>query len=338
MVVPQGFTAVAISPLPTTIPPSTSTATTCRKQGVGIFPPVQKAVEPRLSVSSRPGWRQLKPQQPKGTASKELTALKTENAHATPWPGDGKEKAIWLEEQRTEIAKILQGHEEEKERLRQVHQAETQRLAQDVKIQVEKGKDLELKEQLSELFNALKREHEGTLQELRRAHDQEKLLLTESHQRSQEALQETIDALNSQLKSFQEKMKRVEESLLSRDYKKHIEVQGNTGLGTPSGLVLAGSLTSISLARTAGPLEQERGGATGSGHSPSAPSELVCIATGSWGRTEPVTGAPGLPLTLALSWPHQVEQNLLLEEKVKTLQQENEDLHVRTQNHLIMTR
>ncbi|KFV86746.1 Coiled-coil domain-containing protein 69-A, partial [Struthio camelus australis] len=129
-------------------------------------------------------------------------------------------------EQRTEIAKILQGHEEEKERLRQVHQAETQRLAQDVKIQVEKGKDLELKEQLSELFNALKREHEGTLQELRRAHDQEKLLLTESHQRSQEALQETIDALNSQLKSFQEKMKRVEESLLSRDYKKHIEVQG----------------------------------------------------------------------------------------------------------------
>ena len=32
--------------------------------------------------------------------------------------------------------------------------------------------------------------------------------------------------LNSQLKSFQERMKRVEESLLSTDYKKHIQVRG----------------------------------------------------------------------------------------------------------------
>lgn len=37
-------------------------------------------------------------------------------------------------------------------------------------------------------------------------------------------LQETIDKLTSQLKAFQEKMKRVEESILSRDYKKHIQV------------------------------------------------------------------------------------------------------------------
>lgn len=36
--------------------------------------------------------------------------------------------------------------------------------------------------------------------------------------------------------------------------------------------------------------------------------------------------------------PFQEERNLLLEEKVKTLQQENEDLQVRTQNHLIMAR
>ncbi|EOB07949.1 Coiled-coil domain-containing protein 69, partial [Anas platyrhynchos] len=32
------------------------------------------------------------------------------------------------------------------------------------------------------------------------------------------------------------------------------------------------------------------------------------------------------------------ERNLLLEEKLKTLQQENEDLQARTQNHLVMTR
>lgn len=36
--------------------------------------------------------------------------------------------------------------------------------------------------------------------------------------------------------------------------------------------------------------------------------------------------------------PFQEERNLLLEEKVKTLQQENEDLQVRTQNHLVMAR
>lgn len=41
---------------------------------------------------------------------------------------------------------------------------------------------------------------------------------------------------------------------------------------------------------------------------------------------------------LTLAFPLQAERNLLLEEKVKTLQQENEDLQVRTQNHLVMTR
>lgn len=39
-------------------------------------------------------------------------------------------------------------------------------------------------------------------------------------------LQATIDGLSSQLEVFQAKMKRVEESILSRDYKKHIQVGG----------------------------------------------------------------------------------------------------------------
>ena len=44
--------------------------------------------------------------------------------------------------------------------------------------------------------------------------------------------------LNSQLKSFQERMKRVEESLLSTDYKKHIQVQGGvSGRGSASGVL-----------------------------------------------------------------------------------------------------
>ncbi|KFP89092.1 Coiled-coil domain-containing protein 69-B, partial [Apaloderma vittatum] len=112
-------------------------------------------------------------------------------------------------EERTESGRLLQGQEEEEERLRGAGRAGAARTAQDVNIvQVEKGKDLDLEEQ----FDALRKEHMETLQE--------------SHHRSQEALQETIQVLNSQLKSFQERMKRVEESLLSTDYKKHIQVQG----------------------------------------------------------------------------------------------------------------
>lgn len=49
------------------------------------------------------------------------------------------------------------------------------------------------------------------------------------------AAQETIAALKSQLQSFQDRMKRVEESLLSRDYKKHIEVLGYAWLVASEG-------------------------------------------------------------------------------------------------------
>ncbi|KFQ04314.1 Coiled-coil domain-containing protein 69-A, partial [Leptosomus discolor] len=125
-------------------------------------------------------------------------------------------------EERMESKRLLQGQEEDEEQLRDASRVGITRIAHNVNIQVEKGKDLELEEQ----FDALRREHTETLQELQRAHEQEKLLLAESHHRSQAALQETIQALNSQLKSFQERMKRVEESLLSTDYKKHIQVQG----------------------------------------------------------------------------------------------------------------
>ncbi|KFP09156.1 Coiled-coil domain-containing protein 69-A, partial [Egretta garzetta] len=125
-------------------------------------------------------------------------------------------------EEPTESRRLLQGQEEEEEHLRDAGRAGTARITQDVNIQVEKGKCLDLEER----FDALRREHTETLQELQRAHEQEKLLLAESHHRSQAALQETIQVLNSQLKSFQERMKRVEASLLSTDYKKHIQVQG----------------------------------------------------------------------------------------------------------------
>ncbi|XP_030359436.1 coiled-coil domain-containing protein 69 isoform X2 [Strigops habroptila] len=238
------------------------------------------------------GQRQLKAQQQRGPASQELAALKTENANATLLPEDGKEKAA-LQEERTESTRLLQGQEEdEEERLRDARQAGTKGITRDGDIQVEKEKDLELKEQ----FDALKREHTETLQELQRAHEQEKLLLAESHHRSQAALQETIQALNSQLKSFQERMKRVEESLMSTDYKKHIEEHGSP--------------------------------------SPFWEQELESLHFVIEMKNEHIHGLDKKLLNLETV----AERNLLLEEKVKTLQQENEDLQVRTQNHLVMAR
>ncbi|NXK17851.1 CCD69 protein, partial [Arenaria interpres] len=228
---------------------------------------------------------QLKAQQQKGPASQELTALKTENANASLLPEDGKKEAA-LGEECTGRARLLQGQEEEEKRLQDA------RITQDTKIQVEKGKDLELEEQ----FDALRREHMETLQELQRAHEQEKLLLAESHHRSQAALQETIQALNSQLKSFQERMKRVEESLLSTDYKKHIQEHGSP--------------------------------------SPFWEQELESLHFVIEMKNEHIHGLDKKLLNLETV----AERNLLLEEKVKTLQQENEDLQVRTQNHLDMAR
>ncbi|XP_053935931.1 coiled-coil domain-containing protein 69 [Cuculus canorus] len=230
------------------------------------------------------GKRQLKAQQQKGSVSQELTALKIENANE-----DGKEKAA-LQEEWTESTKLFQGQEEE--RLQDAGQAGTARIAKDVNVQVEKGKDVELQEQ----FDALKREHTATLQELQRVHEQEKLLLAESHHRSQAALQETIQALNSQLKSFQERMKRVEESLLSTDYKKHIQEHGSP--------------------------------------SPFWEQELESLHFVIEMKNEYIHSLDKKLLNLETV----AERNLLLEEKVKTLQQENEDLQVRTQNHLITAR
>ncbi|XP_064018115.1 coiled-coil domain-containing protein 69 isoform X2 [Pogoniulus pusillus] len=230
------------------------------------------------------GKRQLKSQQQRGPTSQELTALKTEKANATLTPEHGKEG-----EELAQAGRLLQGQEEQ---LRDASRAGTRRVAQDVNTQVEKGRDLQLQEQ----FDALRREHTETLQELQRAHEEEKLLLAESHHRSQAALQETIQALKSQLKAFQERMKRVEESLLSTDYKKHIKEHGSP--------------------------------------SPFWEQELESLHFVIEMKNEHIHGLDKKLLNLEAV----AERNLLLEEKVKTLQQENEDLHVRTQNHLVMAR
>ncbi|KAH0629852.1 hypothetical protein JD844_012278 [Phrynosoma platyrhinos] len=117
----------------------------------------------------------------------------------------------------------------------------------------------------------------------------------ESYEKSKSSLQETIDKLNYQMKSFEEKMKRVEESILSRDYKKHIQ-----DYGSPSQF-----------------WEQE----------------LESLHFVIEMKNERIHHLDKKLLNLETV----MERNLLLEEKVKTLQQENEDLQVRMQNHITVT-
>ncbi|XP_060096277.1 coiled-coil domain-containing protein 69 [Heteronotia binoei] len=241
--------------------------------------------------------KQLKSQHERGKGSCELTTLKFSNANAAHVHEEAeKEKAELLEKQRNRITSLQQQHQEEKESLKNAHRAETERLSLEVKTQVEKEKDLECRQQIAEQCELLKRQQEERLQELQKAHDQEKLLLRESHERSQSSLQEMIDRLSSQLASFQEKMKRVEESILSRDFKKHIQ-----DYGSPSQF-----------------WEQE----------------LESLHFVIEMKNERIHDLDKKLLSLETV----MERNLLLEEKVKTLQQENEDLQVRMQNHLAVAR
>ncbi|XP_036169768.1 coiled-coil domain-containing protein 69 isoform X2 [Myotis myotis] len=190
----------------------------------------------RLSCCKPPKKRRQEPDQPPRPEPQELGPLNGDTA--TTVQLCASEEA---EQHRKEIARLLQQHEEDKKKWAQ---------------QVEKERELELQEKLAEQRRVLEGEHEASLQALRASQEQEKEALTHSFQEAKAALQETIDGLSSQLEAFQAKMKRVEESILSRDYKKHI----------------------------------------------------------------------------------QKEKNLMLEEKITTLQQENEDLHVRGRNHAVVSR
>ncbi|XP_054834508.1 coiled-coil domain-containing protein 69 [Eublepharis macularius] len=241
--------------------------------------------------------KQFRAQREKGKASCELSTLNVPNANAAHVHEEAeKEKAALLEKQKNEITSLQQQHHEEKESLNDAHQAETERLSLAIKIQVEKEKDLECRQQISEQCELLKREQEERLQELQKTHDQEKLLLKESYEKSQSSLQEMIDRLSSQMASFQEKMKRVEESILSRDFKKHIQAYGS-----PSQF-----------------WEQE----------------LESLHFVIEMKNERIHNLDKKLLNLETV----MERNLLLEEKVKTLQQENEDLQERMQNHLAVAR
>nr|XP_054106888.1 coiled-coil domain-containing protein 69 isoform X3 [Callithrix jacchus] len=190
----------------------------------------------RLSNCKPPKKKRQEPEQPPRPESQELGPLNGDTAITVQLCVSEEG-----EQHQKDITRILQQHEEEKKKWAQ---------------QVEKERELELRERLDEQQSVLEGKHEEALQVLRASYEQEKEALSHSFQEASAAQQETIARLTSQLEAFQAKMKRVEESILSQNYKKHI----------------------------------------------------------------------------------QKEKNLILEEKITTLQQENEDLHVRSRNQVVLSR
>ncbi|XP_062942446.1 coiled-coil domain-containing protein 69 [Cynocephalus volans] len=229
----------------------------------------------RLSSCKPPKKRRREPDQPPRPEPQELGPLNGDTA--TTVHLCASEEA----EQHQDITRILQQHEEEKKKLAQ---------------QVEKEKELELQERLDEQRRVLEGKHEEALQVLRASYEQEKEALIHSFQEAKAALQETIDGLNSQLEAFQAKIKRVEESILSQDYKKHIQ-----DYGSPSQF-----------------WEQEL-------------ESLHFVIEMKNERIHELDKRLILMETVK-------EKNLMLEEKITTLQQENEDLHVRGRNQVVLSR
>ncbi|CAK7303164.1 Coiled-coil domain-containing protein 69 [Vulpes lagopus] len=230
----------------------------------------------RLSCCRAPAERRRKPDQPPRPEPQELGPLNGDTATAVQLcPSEQAEQC------QKEITRILQQHEEERKKWAQ---------------QVEKERELELQEKLDEQRRVLDGKHEENLQVLRVSHEQEKEALTQSFEEAKATLQETIDELSSQLEVFQAKMKRVEESILSRDYKKHIQ-----DYGSPSQF-----------------WEQEL-------------ESLHFVIEMKNERIHELDKRLILMETVK-------EKNLMLEEKITTLQQENEDLHVRGRNQMIMSR
>ncbi|XP_072810528.1 coiled-coil domain-containing protein 69 [Vicugna pacos] len=161
----------------------------------------------RLSCCKPPKKRPQGPDQPPRPEPQELGPLNGDTATTVHLCASEE-----VEQHQKAITRILQQHEEDRKKWAQ---------------QVEKERELELGEKLDEQRRVLEEEHKEALRVLQASYEQEKEALSHSFQEAEAALQKTIDGLTAQLEVFQAKMKRVEESILSRDYKKHIQDYGS---------------------------------------------------------------------------------------------------------------
>ncbi|XP_075066191.1 coiled-coil domain-containing protein 69 [Mixophyes fleayi] len=194
-----------------------------------------------------------------------------------------------------EIRNLLHQHQEEKIALEEANKGKIENLEQELRAQVRRDAEVETEKRLSEQASNMKTEIDKKYAELQESHNQEKTSLTETYQTLTTSLQENVTELNGQLASFQEKMKRVEDSILNQDYKRHVQDHGSPGQFWEQ------ELQSLHFV-----IEMK--------------SELI---------REQDKRLLNLEATM--------DRNLILEEKVKTLQRESEALRVQTQNQAMMT-
>ncbi|XP_068134487.1 coiled-coil domain-containing protein 69 isoform X1 [Hyperolius riggenbachi] len=128
-----------------------------------------------------------------------------------------------------EIRTLLQRHQEEKMALEEAGRRQLEEQERALRDQARQDAAADLETRLAAQASALSAEMERKCEDLQRRFAEERTSLTETYEKLTTSLQETIAELSGQLASFQEKMRRVEESVLSQDYKIHIQDHGSPG-------------------------------------------------------------------------------------------------------------
>ncbi|XP_068134489.1 coiled-coil domain-containing protein 69 isoform X2 [Hyperolius riggenbachi] len=129
-----------------------------------------------------------------------------------------------------EIRTLLQRHQEEKMALEEAGRRQLEEQERALRDQARQDAAADLETRLAAQASALSAEMERKCEDLQRRFAEERTSLTETYEKLTTSLQETIAELSGQLASFQEKMRRVEESVLSQDYKIHIQMDRNVVL------------------------------------------------------------------------------------------------------------
>ncbi|KAM5171046.1 coiled-coil domain-containing protein 69 [Mantella aurantiaca] len=128
-----------------------------------------------------------------------------------------------------EIRNLNQSHHEEKLSMEEANKKKMEEQEWELREKAKRDAETDLEKRLAEQASCLKTELDKKCEELQKHYDEKNASLKETYEKLTTSLQETITELREQLASFQEKMKRVEESVLNQDYKIHIQDHGSPG-------------------------------------------------------------------------------------------------------------
>ncbi|XP_062331833.1 coiled-coil domain-containing protein 69 [Osmerus eperlanus] len=150
-----------------------------------------------------------------------------------------------LEESGTDMEKQLEGNEWQLKILTEVQAASGNQeraellkgyslgefcaLVQNISDKVKTETVTELNIHHDEKFKKASEEHQKEVEELRRIHCEEKTLLTETYQATENVLKAKIEVLTAELKVFDEIKRRVKESTFKKDLQRNIQAHGSPG-------------------------------------------------------------------------------------------------------------